>query len=141
MWEQLNRAGTAADARYVIRDGSRDAFRALIMEDWLGRFLPFPACFVAEADGEIVGYVQGDVCRQHPLLVEPPKCRIGNLWVQPEHRRLGVGRALVQTYVTAAKEAGFPWVEVGTLAKDARAVAFWQALGFGDWRVSLLRTP
>ena len=117
-----------------------DAFRALINDQWLGRFLPFPACFVAELDGRLIGYVQGDISGPHPILDEPPKARIGNLWVEPEHRRKGIARDLVNTYVSAANAAGFPWVEVGTLTKDARAVAFWRALGFGDWRVSLLRS-
>ena len=35
--------------------------------------------------------------------------------------------------------AGVDAVEVGTLALDDRAVAFWSAVGFGPWRVTLRR--
>ena len=139
LWARLNDAGGASDERFVVRPDASADLRHIINDQWLGRFRPFPACYVCDHEGVVVGWVQGDICPPHPILDEPPKVRIGNLWVEPPYRRRGVGRTLVETFVQEAQQAGFPWVEVGTLGRDARAVAFWRALGFGDWRVTLLR--
>lgn len=141
MLGRLNEAGTASDPRYRLTDDWREWMRAHINDRWLGVFQPFPCCFVAEADGGLVGYVQGDIGSPPAIIERPPTVRIGNMWVEPEWRRQGIAKRLVETYVGAAREAGFPWVEVGTLAKDARAVAFWRAMGFDDWRVSMLSEP
>ena len=134
----LNATGSAADPRYALADDWRQGMRALILDRWFGTFHPFPPCMVAEVDGAVVGMVQGDIGRP-PLIVErPPSVCIGNMWVEPEHRRQGIATALVRAYSAAARQAGFPWVEVHTLARDERAVGFWKAMGFGDWRVILL---
>ena len=139
MMMELNRVGHEIDPRYRVHDQVERMLRDLINQEWLGVFRPFPAAFVAEEEGVVVGYVQGDIGKPHPILVEPPKAKIGNLWVQPSHRRTGVASALVETYVAAAKAAGFEWIEVGTLGTDQRAVAFWRNAGFADWRLTLMR--
>jgi ribosomal protein S18 acetylase RimI-like enzyme len=139
MMMALNRAGHAIDPRYQVRADAEATLRDVINHEWLGVFRPFPAAFVAEVGGQLAGYIQGDLGRPHPILVEPPKAKIGNLWVQPQHRRKGLASALVAAYITAAKGAGIDCIEVGTLGTDERAVAFWRSVGFSDWRITLIR--
>lgn len=135
---ELNATGNASDPRYVLADDWREQMRALMLDQWFGRFHPFPIGFAAVVDGVVVGYVQGDVVQSVPVLERPPTVRIGNLWVEPGHRRKGIASELVRTYCAAARSKGFPWIEVGTLTKDPRATGFWKAAGFDDWRVILL---
>lgn len=139
--EKLNDQGSLADPRYEMDPDWRKRMRAWMLHEWFGTFQPFPCAWVAEVEGQIVGLVQGDVVRPHPMLVRPPTVRIGQMWVEEPFRRKGLATRLVKTYVAKARQAGFPWVEVGTLGKDARAVAFWKAQGFDDWRVQFLSTP
>lgn len=138
---RLGAVGHESDPRFELDATWREQMRRFVLDSWLGVFQPFPPCFVAEVDGRLVGLIQGDIAPNQAVVVRPPVVRIGNMWVEPEFRRQGLGRRLVDVYVTAARAKGFPWVEVGTLALDARAVGFWKSVGFGDWRVILLSTP
>lgn len=135
---RLNETGTAADPRFRLRPDGRASLRAHLDEVWFGRFRPFPAAFVAEEDGALVGFVSGEPLPDHPLLDQPPSARIENLWVEPQARRRGLARALVAAFREAAAGAGLHRIEVQTLVRDARAVAFWRSVGFDDLRVLLV---
>ena len=74
-----------------------------------------------------------------PVFSLPSTARIGDLYVAASHRRRHIGRELVDAFVAAARASGRPRIEVGTLTRDPRAVAFWRALGFEDWQVTLER--
>ncbi len=93
---------------------------------------PFPACFVAEEEHELVGYVS-------MFAREGMSATIEELYVGPYERSRGIGRSLVRAIVGAAESAGYREFQVGTLALDTRAIAFWRAMGFGDWWVTLRR--
>ena len=134
---RLNASGTAADDRYRLRDHSRALLRAHILDAWFGRFLPFPPCWVAEAADGLTGLITGEPLQVHPVLDQPPTARIDNLWVEPVHRRQGIARRLVQTFRDSAHSAGYPRIEVSTLARDGDALAFWREMGFADLRVIL----
>lgn len=71
------------------------------------------------------------------MLELPPTLVITDAVVDAEHRRAGIGRALVDAVRRLADQQGFPALEVGTLTLDGRAVGFWRSMGFGDWRVTL----
>ena len=134
---RLNAAGAEADPRYVPRSDIAARLRNEIDEGWFGRFHRFPPCLVAEEDGALVGLVAGGGRPPHPILDEPPMVTISDLWVEPAHRRRGHARALVAAFLEHARAAGCVRIEVSTLARDARAVAFWHALGFTDLRLVL----
>jgi ribosomal protein S18 acetylase RimI-like enzyme len=134
---RLNAAGTEADPRYVPRADTPLLLRAQIDEVWFGRFHRFPPCLVADEGGGLVGLVAGGGRPPHPILDEPPTAVISDLWVEPSHRRRGLARELVSAFRDHARAAGCTRLEVTTLARDTRAVAFWRALGFSDLRIVL----
>jgi GNAT superfamily N-acetyltransferase len=134
---RLNAAGAEADPRYRPRAGQAALLRAHVDEVWFGRFHSFPPCLVAEVNGAPVGFVDGAGQPPHPILEHAPTASISDLWVEPDHRRHGHGRALAIAFRDAARAAGCSRIEVRTLARDARALAFWRALGFSDLSVSL----
>jgi mycothiol synthase len=51
--------------------------------------------------------------------------------VEPEHRRRGIGRELVERAIDAERERGRPDVLIGVLADDRPGHAFLRATGFG----------
>jgi ribosomal protein S18 acetylase RimI-like enzyme len=140
---RLNEAGTAADPRYQLRPDAARALREHLGFSWFERFLPFPACLLAlEPDGSegadrLVGLISGEVVPEHPVLAYPPTARIDGMWVEPDRRRSGLGRSLVAAFRAGAAKAGFHRITVSTLAKDARAVAFWRSVGFDDLNLIL----
>lgn len=133
---RLNQTGTEADPRYRLVPDGAARLREHLEHAWFGRFLPFPACLVVD-EGGIVALVAGEVVVDPGILANPPTARIDNLWVEPAHRRVGHARALVTAYRERAEEAGFPRMTVSTLIRDARAVAFWRAMGFEELTVVL----
>lgn len=140
-WTQLMTRGQNKDPRFSISHRDKERFRQWSLTHWFEHSLPFPPLWVAWKDGDIVGFIEG-YPEQHLLMTDQaPSARIGNLWVNPTHRRLGVGTALVQTFRNACKEKGYLRFFVGTLFADPEAIAFWKTEGFTDWQVLLSDTP
>ncbi|MEZ4318668.1 MAG: GNAT family N-acetyltransferase [Myxococcota bacterium] len=139
VWEALMACGTEADPRFRMARGARPHMRDY-MRSWFAP-QPFPPVFLAEHDGALVGAVRGFPSLIVPVVERAPTVRIGDLYVADAYRRQGLARRLVDTLLLSAREAGYPRAEVGTLTLDARAVAFWKGVGFGDWMVTLSREP
>ncbi len=139
LWAELNQEGTRVDPRYRVRPDVEALLAAYGSEAWFERFLPFPACLVAEVDGGPVGFVACLPVPDHPILEHEPTARIDSLYVSKAYRRRGLARALVEDMLRRATAAGYARFEVNTLALDARALAFWRATGFTDLRVVLCR--
>ena len=80
------------------------------------------ALLVAEADGRIVGTViatwdgwRGGIYR---------------LAVAPEHRRLGIGRMLVEAAEARLSALGAPKISALVLHEHDHAMGFWRAIGY-----------
>jgi len=90
------------------------------------------AVFGAFADG-LVGMV-GIYRDPHAKAVH--RCEIWGLFVQAEHRRLGIARALVAEAIAFARSlAGVTHVYVGATDAAAAAMALYEQLGFALWGV------
>lgn len=79
---------------------------------------------VAEKDGEVVGTVTFGSGREDANLLE-----IQSIYVLPEHWNEGKGSALFRAVFDRAKELGCPGLYVWTLDGNARAKAFYEAMG------------
>jgi ribosomal protein S18 acetylase RimI-like enzyme len=55
---------------------------------------------------------------------------IGGMWVYPEHRRRGVGRALLEAAVHWSAEHGARQVSLSAEASNSAAVALYESAGF-----------
>ncbi|MFT4624503.1 MAG: GNAT superfamily N-acetyltransferase [Myxococcota bacterium] len=140
LWTALMAGGSATDPRYRLADDARAAMWSYVRNDWLSGRYPFPALWVADGES-VVGFVSITVVPANPVVAFAPTAQIGDLWVQPEHRRQGVGARLVNTARQAASEAGYRRHKVGTLIRDTRAVAFWENQGFTPLYVQLTAEP
>lgn len=94
--------------------------------------------WVAEADGAVVGLAGLLVGREHAEL-EP-------IVVAEASRRRGVGRALAEAVIGAARELAVDQVEVRPVGRNAEAIRFFHALGFDvlgrvDLRLDLEQRP
>lgn len=57
---------------------------------------------------------------------------IYSLGVHPEHRRSGLGQAMVQYAEAQLRQRGCPKINLQVLDSNTGGLAFWQALGYGD---------
>jgi ribosomal-protein-alanine N-acetyltransferase len=80
---------------------------------------------VAEADGRLLGWGAREDFNQF----------ISDLWVTPDAQGRGVGGSLLTALVEEIRAAGYPQVELETLASHAQAVGFYLRHGFTvAWR-------
>ena len=84
--------------------------------------------FVAMRDGRGVGFVQ-----LYPTFTSIGARRawiLNDLFVAPEARRQGVGRALMDAAKQMAEQTGAAWLELATATDNARAQALYRSCGY-----------
>lgn len=80
---------------------------------------------IAEEDGEVVGFLLGFVSPQ-----DPPTAYIHLVGINPDHRRLGVGKQLYERFAERAGTAGVTKIKAITTVGNEGSVRFHEALGF-----------
>lgn len=112
LWEQWQTESTAppwADTSWEANEPELD------------RALAANALFLAEEDGEAVGFVSS--------WLEDHVARIGDLYVSPSARSAGAGGALVETVIENARARGATHLLLGA---NLQALAFYEKLGFRE---------
>jgi len=85
---------------------------------------PHGCILLAEGDGTPVGVVA-----LKPL-DEDGVCEMKRLYVRPAHRRQGLGRALGEAVLDAARTLGYDVMRLDTVASMTAARGLYRALGF-----------
>jgi putative acetyltransferase len=95
------------------------------LHDFAGRYLNGGAFLVAEPDATVAGCVG----------VTPGAdgtCEMNRLWIRPAFRRTGLGRALCEASMDAARELGFVRMALDVVPERTRAIALYRSLGFDE---------
>ncbi|HLM09143.1 MAG TPA: GNAT family N-acetyltransferase [Thermoleophilaceae bacterium] len=66
------------------------------------------------------------------LWAEALECYLAELYVVPESRGRGMGRALMETAIERARERGATYMDLGTGEDDHAARALYESLGFNN---------
>lgn len=93
------------------------------LRDFAGRYFRGGAFLVAYADGEVAGCVG-------VTPGEDVTCEMNRLWIRPDHRRSGLGRALCVASMEAARALGFRRMALDVVPERATALALYRDLGF-----------
>jgi GNAT superfamily N-acetyltransferase len=91
---------------------------------------------VAEADGQIVGYAIW--FKTFSSFLARPGMWLEDLYVRPEFRRRGLGKAMILELIRSAHERGYGRVEWSVLNWNAPSIEFYKSLGatpLDDWTV------
>jgi len=91
---------------------------------WIYRGLP---SFVAEIEGEVVGFVLGDI--RGAEYGTDVGGWIDMMGVSPRHQSKGIGRMLVEAFCQECQRQGVK-VRVVVVGNDKRLVGFWRSVGF-----------
>lgn len=90
------------------------------------------SAFVAEIDKAIVGFIALSITE---LLLQPGRrCHVEALIVDNQHRKLGIGRALMAAVETYAREHGCTLVDLTSGVRRAKDGShdFYRRLGYSD---------
>lgn len=88
---------------------------------------------VAEHRDAILGYMLGGKGQRSPIYAVGEVGMIFDLVVQPDLRRAGIGRALVDAAMDWFEERGLEHVQVNFSTLNPSAAQFWPAMGFAPF--------
>ena len=77
-----------------------------------------------------VGFLMATFATRPGFFRESSRGRIEDAWVRPEHRRAGLGRALVEAALAWARERGAARVILQVARRNEAGRAFWREMGF-----------
>jgi GNAT superfamily N-acetyltransferase len=112
--------------------GSEDDLHAHLF----GEPARFCEALVAEESGSVVGFAL--FFHNYSTFLSRPGVYLEDLFVRPEHRRQGHGRALLTAIARIAVERGCGRFEWSVLTWNEPAIAFYRSLGaetLDDWRI------
>ena len=66
------------------------------------------------------------------IWMEALECYLAELYVVPERRGQGIGRALMEASMNVAREQGAAYMDLGTSEDDVAARALYESLGFSN---------
>jgi GNAT superfamily N-acetyltransferase len=101
----------------------------------------FVSCHVAELEGTVVGFALW--FRNFSTWLGRPGIYLEDLFVKPQARGAGLGKALLTTLVDIARDRGYGRVEWSVLNWNEPAIGFYRALGAtpnDDWTTWRLTT-
>ena len=79
---------------------------------------------LARANAKPVGFIYGVRSK------DTGELRLGGVWVDPQYRKRGVGRQLVEAMVSWAESKGFPSIGLWAPEHRPEVVALYRSLGF-----------
>lgn len=80
--------------------------------------------FVAERDGEVVGYVSGGPAEESGVTI------LGAIYVDPDYWGEGIGTALLQEFERDCRDRGDDTIRLHVLADNDIAVSFYRKHGY-----------
>jgi ribosomal protein S18 acetylase RimI-like enzyme len=85
--------------------------------------------FVAEKDGEIVGYAKVNLVPAQTDIHDPESLEVSRLYVLEEHLGSGLGKRLLETAIDFAKQNHKSYLWLGVWEHNARAIRFYEKNG------------
>lgn len=107
------RAMAAIGETHAAVDGAVSAFSQFIQESWL-------TITVVERNGAVAGWAAREALDEN----------ISDFWIDPDHRRTGLGSALLGQIEKDILAQGFETVALQSHSANVEAIAFFQAHGY-----------
>lgn len=135
LWSALHEEQERLDERFSMADDARQRWRN-DFQGWLrgtGRWM-----WVAEREERIVGFLTAERNYLPPIYRAVNELFLTEIFVLPEARRLGVGRALVEKAIALASEEEVERIRLIALSKNDVSHAFWRSFGAAPFSETLL---
>jgi ribosomal protein S18 acetylase RimI-like enzyme len=100
---------------------------------------PDVVVLVAEMDGQVIGYAYGSAEGTDYMSLRGPAGVLHDIIVDPDRRKLGAGRALLEATVAALRAKGVPRIVLQTAEKNAGAQHLFASAGFRTTMLEMTR--
>jgi len=131
LWASLAREMDAMDRYLDLDEDFLDKGRRYFRENLRAEEFHI---WLAEDEGEAVGFLCAKVERPGPIFVPRPWLHIMDLYVRPSYRRRGVARALMEAALGWAREQGLESADLSVYSTNP-ARRLYEDLGFVPYRV------
>lgn len=130
LWNQMMDCHAALDARFrPAPDGEKHW--ATVLRSWLR---DYDTCvLVADAEGQLVGYIIGMIRENPPVLLPPIYGLVSDICVDPACRQQGIGRRLFEGLQDWFREQELSTVQLNVAHGNPVSQAFWRAVGCEDY--------
>jgi ribosomal protein S18 acetylase RimI-like enzyme len=114
-------------------------------EDRYGWFLgtqlkkPSIIILVADRDGKVIGYTYSGVEGNDYMALRGPAGVVYDIVVDPDHRKQGVGRLLLDATLEALKAQGAPRAVLSTAERNTDAQRLFERAGFRPTMIEMTR--
>ncbi len=127
LWQEMMQYHRERDPRFRFQPAAVKEFEQHFLSTLRSRDATI---FVAEAQGEIIGYVLGEMHSRKPLYPIGKYGFISDLAVRECHRRQGIGSALVDRLLEWFSRKGATAIELFVAEANPVSESFWTARGF-----------
>ena len=131
LWMKSVEEHALYDRVYVAAPNAERTMRRFLA-DLSANSSSYSCLFVAEKDGEMIGFLSGELREGSPAFEPKTWAAVEDVYVVPEHRSSGVGRALFEECQKWAREKRANGVSLQVAADNARAREFYERLGFRE---------
>jgi ribosomal protein S18 acetylase RimI-like enzyme len=129
LWMQSAQEHTSHDRVYETSPGAEKTMRRFLA-DMANSGYSF--LFVAAARDRTVGFISGELRQGSPTFLPKTWASVDDVFVEPEYRNRGMGRALLQSVQSWAQERGADGISLQVAAANSRARKFYEELGFRE---------
>ncbi|GGM53745.1 ribosomal protein S18 acetylase RimI-like enzyme [Halarchaeum rubridurum] len=125
--------GYDLDERDGVRETGRSHYRARLDDDETVTYL-------GREDGDLVGYVSAELRAPAPIFEAIHECHVSDLYVTPEIRRRGAGRALLDAAEEWGRLRDCAHLDLNVDADNEAAVSLYEAAGLTAERYQMQKS-
>jgi len=91
---------------------------------------------VAELDGEILGFLIGEIQKRPPVFVSPLQAYVDSIGVLECHRSQGIGSMMLDAFAVWARERAMPYIMLFVAVENDTARHLYEKHGFRSMMLS-----
>ena len=129
LWMQSAEEHTSHDPVYATATGAEKTMRRFLAD--LARN-GYAFVFVAKVGDRMVGFISGELREGSPTFLPKTWASVDDVFVDPDHRNRGIGRALIASVEEWARQKGASGVSLQVAAANGRGRKFYGDLGFRE---------
>ena len=129
LWMRSAEEHTSHDRVYETSPGAEKTMRRFLAEVANSGY---SFLFVAVAGDQTVGFISGELRQGSPTFLPKTWASVDDVFVEPEYRNRGMGRALLQSVQAWAQERGADGISLQVAAANSRGRKFYEKLGFRE---------